>query len=170
MFYKLQMWDSSESEWTPALARDIHRWQLCCWCYCLSSSGTALCSPAYSDAILYIRRHRHAGKLSSCQLVPPPLLISSWPPSRVCTPRLFLFLWPHLPPVQLLFPVPSLFLRLSVCLFSNLFLAPLIRRRYFNLILCSCPFILIILSSFNADVISCVLGILLFPPCRCLVR
>lgn len=55
---------------------------------CLSPSGSALRSSAYSDAILHIRCHRDAGKLP-----PPPVLFflplslsSSWPPSCVCPP------------------------------------------------------------------------------------
>lgn len=43
----------------------------------LSSSGSALRSSAYSDAILHIRCHRHAGKLSSCPLVSPPSVMFS---------------------------------------------------------------------------------------------
>lgn len=39
----------------------------------LSSSGSALRSSAYSDAILHIRCHWHAGKLSFCPLVFLPL-------------------------------------------------------------------------------------------------
>lgn len=50
----------------------------------LSSLGTALRSSAYSDAILHIRCHRHAGKLSSYHLVSLPvsfILSPSCPPS-----------------------------------------------------------------------------------------
>ena len=46
---------------------------------CLSSLGTALRSSAYSDAILHIRCHRHAGKLLPC--FPPSVVFSSLSPS-----------------------------------------------------------------------------------------
>lgn len=42
----------------------------------LPSSGSALRSSAYSDAILHIRCHRHAGKRSFCPLVSLPLSCS----------------------------------------------------------------------------------------------
>ena len=53
----------------------------------LFSSGSALRSTTYSDAILHIRCHRHAGKLVSCALISlslSPSLSYSKPSSRVC--------------------------------------------------------------------------------------
>lgn len=55
----------------------------------LSSLGTALRSSAYSDAILHICSHRHAGKrlspLLDCVFF-FVILSSSWPVSCLCPP------------------------------------------------------------------------------------
>lgn len=54
----------------------------------LSSLGTALRSSAYSDAILHIRCHRHAGKMvfPLCCLFFCVFLSSSWLVSHLCGP------------------------------------------------------------------------------------
>ncbi len=155
----------------------------------LSSLGTALRSSAYSDAILHIRCHRHAGKLSSGRLVPLPLFclssLSTSPPAGLrsvfvlpesCHPEFpfghfVLLSFTFLPPVAvasgcLLF----LALFVSLCCAYKLFVSVVMRGRHFDSIFRGQP-----ASNFDcpkeqslplvrADIISCVL--LLLPSLR----
>lgn len=90
----------------------------------LSSLGTALRSSAYSDAILHICSHRHAGKrLSPVLCVFFVIPSSSWPVSCLCPPGAIR------PPCPLHFSsstfswfLPCLHLSLS-CLTCELFLS-----------------------------------------------
>lgn len=90
----------------------------------LSSLGTALRSSAYSDAILHICSHRHAGKRLS-----PPLFFfvipsSSWPVFRLCPLGAIRPLCPlHFSSSSFSWFLPCLHLSLSFCLTCESFLS-----------------------------------------------
>lgn len=90
----------------------------------LSSLGTALRSSAYSDAILHICSHRHAGKRPS-----PPLFFfvipsSSWPVFRLCPLGAIRPLCPlHFSSSSFSWFLPCLHLKLSFCLTCESFLS-----------------------------------------------
>lgn len=93
----------------------------------LSSLGTALRSSAYSDAILHICSHRHAGKRLSPLLCVFFFVIisSSWPVSCLCPPGA---IRPPCPPLHFSSSsfswfLPCLHFSLSFCLTCESFLS-----------------------------------------------
>lgn len=94
----------------------------------LSSLGTALRSSAYSDAILHICSHRHAGKRLSPLLYCVFFFVipsSSWPMSCLCPPGA---IQPPCPPLHFSSSsfswfLPCLQLSLSFCLTCESFLS-----------------------------------------------